>query len=127
MAEAFEPFKLRLDDPDQAKELLEDFEAGRIAVSVTREEPDTLICAVHLIENLLERNKYFLKIQDGKPLWGFPGVPIDREIADVAVNTLRDMGHKCHAISTTMRTREEKIAKSLRDLGFIIILEEKES
>jgi hypothetical protein len=40
MCRAFEPFTLRLDDPDRAKELLEDFESGRLAVLVTRREKE---------------------------------------------------------------------------------------
>jgi len=39
MTTAFEPFKLRLDDPDRAKELLEDYEAGKLVVSVSRYNP----------------------------------------------------------------------------------------
>jgi hypothetical protein len=38
MASAFEPFIPRLKDPDLAKQLLEDFEAGRLVVSVTRQD-----------------------------------------------------------------------------------------
>lgn len=125
MAEAFKPFELRLDDPDQAKQLLEDFEAGRLVVSVRREEPGALVYGVYLIENAAERNKLFQGIQDGKPLWGIPGAPIkDSEIATAAANTLADMGHSCRVFSTSVRTVEAKIAKSLLDLGFV--LEEKE-
>ena len=36
MCQAFEPFTLRLDDPARAKQLLEDFESGKLIVSVTR-------------------------------------------------------------------------------------------
>jgi hypothetical protein len=38
MCEAFEPFALRLDDPGKAKQLLEDFESGVLAVSVAQKE-----------------------------------------------------------------------------------------
>lgn len=40
MCEAFEPFTLRLDDPDKAKQLLEDFETGNLIVSVTRRDQE---------------------------------------------------------------------------------------
>jgi len=120
MSAAFEPFTLRLDDPEQAKQLLEDFEAGRLAVSVTRQEPGSLIYGVSLIENLVERNKLFRGIQNGGPSWGIEGVPIkDSEIANVAVKTLKGMGYSCHTFQTSMRTTEEKIAKTLLDLGFV--------
>ncbi len=120
MAAAFEPFTPRLDDPDQAKQLLEDFEAARIAISVTRvQEPGTLIYGVHIIEDLIQRNKLFQGIRDGEPSWGTEGTPIkDRVIADAVVKVLNDMGHPCHVFSTSMRTTETKIAKTLLDLGF---------
>jgi len=125
LCEVFKPFEVRLDDPEQAKQLLEDFEAGRLVVSVRREEPASSIYFVYLIENLLERNKLFEGIQNSKPSWGTQGVPIkDREIADAATTVLRDMGHPCRVFSTSVRTTETKIAKSLSDLGFIF--EEKE-
>jgi hypothetical protein len=126
MAAAFEPFTPRLDDPDQAKRLLEDFEAGKLIVSVTRAQgPDSLVYGVFLIENLVERNRLFQGIQNGEPSWGFPGAPIkDRLIADAAANILADMSHPCRVFSTSVRTTEAKIARSLLDLGFI--LEEKE-
>ncbi len=127
MTEAFKPFELRLDDPDQSKQLLEDFEAGRIAVSVTRvQESGTLIYGVHIIEDLVQRNKLFQGIRDGEPSWGTEGTPIkDRVIADAVVKVLNDMGHPCHVFSTSMRTTETKIAKTLLDLGFVF--EEKEN
>ena len=51
MYETFRPFPLNLNDIEQAKQLLEDFEAGRIAVSITHQEPGTLIHSVFVIEN----------------------------------------------------------------------------
>jgi hypothetical protein len=120
MCEKFEPFALRLDDPDQAKQLLEDFEAGNLAVSVTRQEPGTLIYSVFVIENLNQRNKLFEGIQNGEPGWGADAAPIrDRAIADAAVKVLNDMGYPCHVLSIRMRTTETKIAKALLDLGFV--------
>jgi hypothetical protein len=119
MCEAFEPFALRLDDPDQAKKLLEDFEAGRLAVSVTRQEPGALIYSVLVIENLID-HKLFEGIQNNEPVWGIEGAPIkDRMIADTAVKVLNDLGHPCRAVSTRVRTTETKIAKTLLDLGFV--------
>jgi hypothetical protein len=126
MSEAFEPFTLRLDDPEQAKQLLEDFEAGRLVVSVTRQEPGALVYGVFLIESLRERNKLFRGIENGEPSWGFPGTPIkDSVIADAAVKVLNDIGHPCHSFQTSVRISEETIAKSLLDLGFIF--QEKEN
>ncbi len=121
MCERFEPFTLRLDDPDQAKQLLEDFEVGNLAVSVTRQEsPGTLIHAVFIIENLIERNQLFEGIQNGEPSWGTEATPIKgRAIADAAVKVLHDMGYPCHVFSTRVRTTETKIAKTLLDLGFV--------
>ena len=120
MSAAFEPFTLRLDvDPEEAKQLLEDFEAGRLAVSVTRQEPGTLIYGVFVIENLVER-KLFEGIQNGKCGWGAEGAPIkDRAIADAAAKVLLDLGHPCHVLSIRMRTTDAKIAKTLLDLGFV--------
>ena len=43
MCEAFEPFALRLDDPDKAKQLLEEFESGNLAVSVARQKPSEFV------------------------------------------------------------------------------------
>ena len=40
MCQAFEPFTLRLDDPDKAKHLLEDFESGKLVVSVIRQDKE---------------------------------------------------------------------------------------
>jgi len=40
MCEVFQPFTLKLDDPDKAKQLLEDFEAGNLVVSVSRREKE---------------------------------------------------------------------------------------
>jgi hypothetical protein len=120
MCDQFKPFEVRLDDPEQAKQLLEDFEAGRLTVLIGRLEPDSSIYFVHLIENLRERNKLFQGIQSGEPSWGTQGTPIkDRAIADAAVKVLRDMGHPCHVFSTSVRTVESKIAKTLLDLGFV--------
>jgi hypothetical protein len=126
MAAAVEPFKLRLDDPDYAKQLLEDFEAGKLVVQVSRrEEPGALVIGVYLIENSIERNRLFQGIQNGEPRWGFPGAPIkDHAIAEAAVRVLGDLGYHSHVFSTSVRTTEEKLAKSLLDLGFV--LEEKE-
>ena len=81
MCKKFEPFTLQLTNPEQAKRLLEDFEAGRLVVSVTRQEPGALIYGVSAIENLVERNKLFQGIQNGKPGWGIEATPIkDRVI-----------------------------------------------
>ncbi|SRR6266550_560575 len=120
MCEAFKPFTVQLNDPEQAKQLLEDFEAGRLAVSVTRQEPGSLIYGVHLIENLVERNTLFQGMRNGEPSWGIEARPIkDPEIANVAVKTLNGMGYPCRTFQTSMRTTEEKIAKTLLDLGFV--------
>ena len=120
MCEVFKPFEVRLDDPEEAKRLLEDFEAGRLAVSVTRHEPGALIYGVYIIENLVQRNKLFQGMQNGEPSWGTEPVPIkDDAIANAAVRVLADMGRPCRAFQTSMRITEEKIAKSLLDLGFI--------
>ena len=121
MCEAFKPFTLRLDDPENAKQLLEDFESGNLSVAVTRQEPGALIYPVFVIENLIERNKLFEEIQNNEPRWGIEGTPIrDRAIADAAVKVLKEMGHPCHVLSIRMRTVETKIAKTLSDLGFVI-------
>jgi hypothetical protein len=120
MCEAFKPFTLRLDDPEQAKQLLEDFESGNLTVAVTRQEPGALIYPVFVIENLIERNKLFEGIQNSEPRWGIEGTPIrDRAIADAAVKVLKEMGHSCHVLSIRIRTVETKIAKTLRELGFV--------
>lgn len=116
MCAAFEPFKLRLDDPVEAKTLLEDFESGALAVSVTSQEPGALIYPVFVIES---ENKLFQGIVNGETCWGVPGAPIkDKVIADQAVKMLNDMGRQCRAVSIRMRTTEAKIARSVRDLGF---------
>jgi hypothetical protein len=121
MCEAFKPFTLRLDDPEHAKQLLEDFESGNLTVAVTRREPGALIYPVFVIENLIDRNKLFEGIQNNELRWGIEGAPIsDRAIAHAAVNKLSDMGHPCHVLSIRMRTVETKIAKTLRELGFVI-------
>ena len=118
MCEAFEPFTLRLDDPEQAKQLLEDYEAGKLVVSITRREPGALIYPVFVIENA--PNKFFEEIRDGEPHWGAEAAPIkERVIADTAVKTLSDMGYPCRVLSIRMKTTETKIAKTLLDLGFV--------
>ncbi|SRR6266851_2292809 len=120
MTEVFQPFKLQFDSPAQALELLKDYESGRLAVSVTRQEPDSSIYFVHIIENLVERNTLFQEMRNGEPNWGTQGTPIkDRAVADAAVKVLRDMGHPCHVFPTSVRTTEVKIAKTLLDLGFV--------
>ncbi len=117
MCAAFEPFKLRLDDPVEAKTLLEDFEAGNLVVSVTRQDLGALIYPVFVIES--ESNKLFQGIQDGETCSGVPGAPIkDQKIADDVVKMLKDMGCPCRAVSIRTRTTEAKIARSIRDLGF---------
>jgi hypothetical protein len=126
MVKTFDPFRIQLDDPAKAKELLEDFETGRLVVSVRREEPDALVYNVYVIENLIERNRLFQRIQNGEPQWGFQGTPIkDREVANAAVAVLKDTGRSCHVLSIQMRTESSKIAKSLVDLGFVF--QEKEN
>jgi len=120
LCEVFKPFEVRLDDPEQAKQLLEDFEAGRLVVSVRREEPGSLIYGVFIIENLVERNRLFEGIQNSEPRWGTQGVPIkEGAIADAASKTLTDMGYPCRVFSTSRRVTEEQIAKTLLDLGFV--------
>jgi len=120
MCEAFKPFTLRLDDPDHAKQLLEDFESGNLTVAVSRQEPGALIYPVFVIENVIERNRLFEGIQNSEPRWGIDGTPIrDRAIADAAVKVLKEMGHPCHVLSIRMRTVETKIAKTVRELGFV--------
>jgi hypothetical protein len=120
MAAAFAPFKLRVDDPDEAKQLLEDYEAGRLVVSVRKEKPGALVYRVHLIESLLEPNTFFEGIQNNKPSWGTEGRAIrDFAIADAAVGVLRSMGAPCHSVVSRIRTTEEQIAKSMADLGLI--------
>jgi hypothetical protein len=120
MSEAFQPFKLQFDNPVEALRLLKDVEAGKLVVSITRQEPGTLVYAVFVIGNLLERNKFFQRIQDNKPSWGTDAAPIkDRAIADAAVSVLGDMGHPCHVLLIRMRTTETMIAKTLLDLGFV--------
>jgi hypothetical protein len=120
MAEAFAPFLLRLEDPDLCKQLLEDFEAGKLAVSVVRQEPSALIHHVFLIENLRERNTFFEGIRNGEPQWGTGTSIKDHQIADATVKVLGDMGHPCHPILTSIRTVPEKIARSMADLGFVL-------
>src|SRR6267143_4169800 len=120
MTEVFQPFKLQFDSPAQALQLLKDYENGLLVVSVSRQQPGSLIYGVSVIENLVERNKLFQGIQNGQPDWGIEATPIkDRVIADLAASTLRDMGYPCHVPSIQMRTTETKIAKTLLDLGFI--------
>jgi len=120
MTEVFQPFKLQFDSPAQALQLLKDYENGLLVVSVSRQQPGSLIYGVSVIENLVERNKLFQGIQNGQPDWGIEATPIkDRVIADLAASTLRDMGYPCHVLSIQMRTTETKIAKTLLDLGFI--------
>ena len=119
MSEALQPFELQFSDPVKALQLLKDYESGALAVSITRQEPASLILGVHLIENAVERNKMFQGIHNGEPSWGYPGVPINSEIAVAAAKALADMGHPCRVFSTSVRTTEEKIARSLRDLGFV--------
>lgn len=128
MTEAVRPFELQFSDPTKALQLLKDFESGALTVSITHQEPGALIYRVHVIENLIERNRLFQGIRNNEPIWGKlgePGVPIkDVQIAETAVGILRDLNHPCHVTSTSIRTTETKIAKSLVDLGFI--LQEKE-
>jgi len=101
MCAAFEPFKLRLDDPAEAKSLLEDFESGNLAVSVTHQEPGALIYPAFVIES--EPNKMFEGIQNGESRWGIQGLPIkDRMIADEAARMLNEMGHRCRVLSIRM-------------------------
>jgi hypothetical protein len=118
MAERFEPFALNLRDPDQAKQLLEDFESGALIVSVTRQEPGSLVYSVFVIEG--EPNKLFQGIVNGESRWGVQGTPIkDRIVADGGIRALNDMGHRCRVLSIRMRTTETKIARALTDLGFV--------
>jgi hypothetical protein len=121
MAQTFEPFILRLDDPDLAKQLLEDFEAGNLIVSVTHQEPSAVVYPVFVIESLVERNKFFQGIRNGEPQWGIDGAPIqDRLIANSVVKILEDLGHASRAFFTSVRTTQDKIAKTLADLGFVL-------
>src|SRR5258708_6626352 len=91
MAEVFRPFKLQLDDPAQALQLLKDYESGALAVSVSRQEPGALIHAVYIIES--DPNKLFAGIQNGEPGWGTEPLSIkDRQIAVAAVRLLSDIG-----------------------------------
>jgi hypothetical protein len=126
MTDAFQPFELQFNDPAKALQLLKDYENGALTVSITHQEPGALVYRVCVIENLVERNKLFEGIQNGEPSWGVHAAPIrERIVADSAAQVLRDMGHPCHVFSTSVRTTESKIAKSLLDLGFV--LEEKEN
>ncbi|SRR6266566_1005474 len=118
MTDAFQPFKLQFDDPAKALQLLKDYEAGKLVVSIRREEPGSSIYWVYIIENLVERNKLFQGMKNGAPSWGTEATPIkDQEIANVAVKTLNGLGYPCRAFSTSVRTVESKIAKTLLDLG----------
>lgn len=120
MYKAFEPFKLRLDDsPEESKKLLEDFEAGRLVVSVRREEPGAAIYLVYVLENQFQPGEMFQEMQNGAPVWGPNPTPIREEtIALTAAKMLKDVGQPCRVVTTSMRTLESKIAKSLPDLGF---------
>lgn len=119
MCAAFEPFKLRLDDPVEAKTLLEDFESGNLSISVIRQEPGALIYPAFVIEG--EPNKLFQGILNGESCWTTEAAPIkDRMIADEAARMLNEMGHRCRVLSIRMRTEESKIAKTLLDLGFAL-------
>jgi hypothetical protein len=120
MSEAFEPFELQFNDPAKALGLLKDYESGALVVSINRQEPGALIYSVYVIENLIERNKMFEGIQNNQPNWGTKGTPIkDRVIANAAVKVLEDLGYPSHALSIHMRTTEQKIAKTLLNLGFV--------
>jgi hypothetical protein len=123
MVQALEPFDLRLSDPEKAKQLLEDFESGRLVVKITREEPTAVLQGVYLLET--SPGKLFQGVQHGKPHFGFPGTPIaDEQIADTTAGLLKDLGYSCRVILTQARIRDEQLAKNLSDLGFI--LQEKE-
>ena len=118
MSEAFKPFDIRLDDPNEAKKLLEDFEGGNLVVSVTRQEPGALIRGVYLLERLGQPNKLFQGVVDGQSQWGIEGKPIkDREIAEAAAKRLDNLSQPCRVVATQMRTVESNIAKSLTDMG----------
>jgi len=120
MAATFEPFSLRLDDPDHAKQLLEDFEAGKLVVQINRQEPGASIHGVFVIENVDAPNRLFQGIRNGKPSWGFQGAFIgDREVADTAVKILEDVGFLCRVLLIQNKTVESEIVKNLAGLGFV--------
>jgi len=123
MAATFKPFTVRLDDPDGAKQLLEEFEAGKLSVSVSRQDPEqsaALVRAVYIIEFM--DLKLLKQIQSGEVVKTHNSVEAavlsDSELASSVVDLLMAMGHPCRSVLARMRIAQNQITRSTVDLGF---------
>jgi hypothetical protein len=120
MSDAFLPFKLRFDDVSEVKQLLTDYEAGRLQATVSRSEEVELIFKVYGIEfsdQTLFRGIINSEIQ--KTTNPLEAAPIHNErLAKVAADLLQKMGYSGRVIDSRRRIAQSKLANTLQDLGF---------
>jgi hypothetical protein len=118
--DAMSPLPIRFDDPDAVAALINDFEAGKLHVTVSRSEEIELIFKVYGIEfsdQTLFRGIINSEIQ--KTTNPLEAAPIhDERLAKIAADFLQKMGHRCRVIDSRRRIADSKLIKNLADLGF---------
>ena len=119
--DAMAPLPIRFDDPDAVTELINDFEAGKLSITVSRFEEVQLIRTVYLIE-FTQDTSLFRGIASGeiqRTTVSVDAAPIaDERTANAAREVLIAMGRSCRVVSARVRISESRLIRSLSELGF---------
>jgi hypothetical protein len=119
--DAMAPIPVRFDDPDAMAALVDDFESGKLNISVSRFEEVQLIQTVYQVEFTNDQTLFRLIVNgeiqsttvatDAAPI-------IDERTANAVRDVLTTMGRPCRVISGRTRIAHSKFVKNLADLGF---------
>jgi hypothetical protein len=119
--DAMSPLPIRFDDPDMVAGLVNDFDAGKLSITVNRFEEMQLIRQVYWIEFTDDRSLFRGIVSGEVQETTVPteAAPIaDEQTAHVARDILRDMGRACRVTDGRVRIAESKLVKNLAELGF---------
>jgi hypothetical protein len=118
--DSMSPLTIRFDDADVMTNLVNDFEAGKLSITVNRFEEIQLIRKVYWIEfadQTLFRGVLNGDIQKTN-VPGEAAAIADERTAKAAGDLLLKMGRTCRVTDGRIRIAESKLAKNLADLGF---------
>ena len=118
--DAMSPLPMRFEDPDEVSKLVNDFESGKLRITVNRTEEVELIFKVYNVE-FLDQTMFrgIINSEVQKTTNPSEAAPIhDERLANLTADLLRNMGYSGRVFDTRRRIAQSKLARNLADLGF---------
>jgi len=119
--DSMSPLPIKFDDADVMTNLVNDFEAGKLSITVNRFEEIQLIRKVYWIEFTADQKLFGGILGGDMQKTGIPGEAAciaDERTAQAARDILVQMGRSCRVTDGRMRIAESRLIKNLVDLGF---------